>query len=425
MMFSAALQEVTEAEDDMYQEFSTLGDDGLGRSSLTFLSESQEKVEIIASWIQRLIVMNADKKVIPIPAPILSRVFQELSNGMVDMHAAQKISRVPFPFPYSQIISVLLLVHFLSSPVIAALLIRSIPVATFVTFTNVFIVWSINYIAAELEMPFGCDPNDLPIKDIQMTFNKCLRILVQPMTQTPPSFHYDPKVHAALNIETGPIPNYGRCDSCAYEYDDEVLDSLAEDAREDEVTKDEEDDIRLSPEPKSSAEPESLAPNDSVENRRPPPPKNMKNLPAGRDVLEDVAVSLAEFTDTNPFPTPKTKEDPTLQADGSDKSFGRPQSVAPLVNDAVPPSPGKLRGAVIPFSSSGGLDLDVPYRTGQISSEDVSLAFAATDFCGPLSTARLGVGGLSSHGSGEGAARLDHLADLPEDDSGRGPRHPE
>jgi predicted membrane chloride channel (bestrophin family) len=38
--------------------------------------------------------------------------------------------------------------------------------------------WSINYIAAEIEMPFGEDANDLPIAQLQEGFNTSLRMLI-------------------------------------------------------------------------------------------------------------------------------------------------------------------------------------------------------------------------------------------------------
>ena len=53
-------------------------------------------------WMQTLMVEHHVNGVLSIPAPILSRSFQELSNGMVAFHDAIKLSCIPFPFPYAQ-----------------------------------------------------------------------------------------------------------------------------------------------------------------------------------------------------------------------------------------------------------------------------------------------------------------------------------
>eukprot|EP00929_Paragymnodinium_shiwhaense_P113311 TRINITY_DN8158_c0_g1_i1.p1 TRINITY_DN8158_c0_g1~~TRINITY_DN8158_c0_g1_i1.p1 ORF type:complete len:561 (+),score=79.44 TRINITY_DN8158_c0_g1_i1:106-1788(+) len=205
MLFCASLQEVADMEDECFQ---ILGDEGIGEESLEFLSSTPEKSEVILMWIQRLIVFNHERKVVPIAPPILSRVFQELSNGIIDVQAAKKISDFPFPFPYAQIISCFLLMHWFLSPFFGALLINNVPLAGIVTFATVFAVWSINYIAAEIEMPFGDDANDLPIADMQENFNRSLRIIMDPMAQHPPSFAFDPAIHGALAPQKSRISTF-------------------------------------------------------------------------------------------------------------------------------------------------------------------------------------------------------------------------
>ena len=37
------------------------------------------------------------------PPPILSRVYQELSNAMLGFNSAMKVATTPFPFPYAQL----------------------------------------------------------------------------------------------------------------------------------------------------------------------------------------------------------------------------------------------------------------------------------------------------------------------------------
>ena len=47
-----------------------------------------------------------------VPPPIQSRMYQEMSNGMLGFNNAMKIHDTPFPFPWLQIVSSLLLFLF-------------------------------------------------------------------------------------------------------------------------------------------------------------------------------------------------------------------------------------------------------------------------------------------------------------------------
>eukprot|EP00929_Paragymnodinium_shiwhaense_P053904 TRINITY_DN27022_c0_g1_i1.p1 TRINITY_DN27022_c0_g1~~TRINITY_DN27022_c0_g1_i1.p1 ORF type:complete len:594 (-),score=92.36 TRINITY_DN27022_c0_g1_i1:188-1969(-) len=195
LLFCASLQQVADLEDD---SFETLGTEGFDPEWLTHLAESEHKCEVILQWIQQLIVNNIETGVISMAPPIVSRVFQELSNGIIDVQGAKKIAEFLFPFPYAQSISFFLLMHWVITPWIACVLIQH-PVATgVVTFATVFAVWSINYIAAEIEMPFGDDDNDLPISHLQLDFNETLRVIMHEHSKQAPPFFFDRGLHAAL-----------------------------------------------------------------------------------------------------------------------------------------------------------------------------------------------------------------------------------
>merc|ERR1711865_503002 len=107
--------------------------------SLEFMQDAHDRCEIVLQWIQRLIVEANAAETIKVAPPILSRVYNQLGNGIVNLNNARKITDFPIPFPLAQM----------------------------VTFMLVFAFWSINYIAVELEMPFGDDTNDLPLSEMQ------------------------------------------------------------------------------------------------------------------------------------------------------------------------------------------------------------------------------------------------------------------
>eukprot|EP00928_Gymnodinium_smaydae_P003227 TRINITY_DN11153_c0_g1_i1.p1 TRINITY_DN11153_c0_g1~~TRINITY_DN11153_c0_g1_i1.p1 ORF type:complete len:346 (+),score=35.03 TRINITY_DN11153_c0_g1_i1:75-1112(+) len=194
MMYSSALIIVSEGS----QDFDILSYEGLDRELVQWAADQHDRLEIIMQWVQKLIVDKHRSKVINIDPPILSRVFQELSNGMIEANNAKRINRFPFPFPYAQMISVMLCVHLLANVVIGGLSMNFEYTAFLYALVSTFSVWSINFIAIEIEAPFGTDDNDLPLESLQESFNDSLVTLLQPQTRTPPDMEAISEEH--LNV---------------------------------------------------------------------------------------------------------------------------------------------------------------------------------------------------------------------------------
>merc|ERR1712061_29803 len=164
MMHAAALAELedmncTAADDVKAFKFELIDVQGIDEDSLKVMKHSAARVELVFEWIQLLIVENIETGVLSIPAPILSRAFQEIANGMVAFHEAVNITYIPFPFPYAQICDILLIMHWLMSPVIISQWVHSPIFAGTFVFIQVLIVWSLNFIAVEIDNPFGTDAN--------------------------------------------------------------------------------------------------------------------------------------------------------------------------------------------------------------------------------------------------------------------------
>merc|ERR1711862_367920 len=134
---------------------------------MDFLSRQDDKVEVILQWIQQLVVDKHRDGVLQIAPPIVSRVFQELSRGMVNITNARKISEFNFPFPYAQLLSQALLIQWLTTPTLMCLLCEDPWWAGILAFVTTLFMWSINLVAQEIEQPFGSDANDLPVSQMQ------------------------------------------------------------------------------------------------------------------------------------------------------------------------------------------------------------------------------------------------------------------
>eukprot|EP00929_Paragymnodinium_shiwhaense_P041947 TRINITY_DN21788_c0_g2_i1.p1 TRINITY_DN21788_c0_g2~~TRINITY_DN21788_c0_g2_i1.p1 ORF type:complete len:491 (-),score=84.58 TRINITY_DN21788_c0_g2_i1:262-1734(-) len=187
LLFCESLKALADKEDE---NFEVLDLEGIDKTHLMFLDtvSQDEKPELLIQWVQRLVVTQVENGVISAPPPITSRIFQELSNGIIKVRDAERIREVPFPFPYSQMISVLLMLHAIVMPVVAALLFANFVAAFLLTYGTLFCLFSLNFIAAEIEMPFGDDSNDVNIEHYMRGFNQSMVLLTSPIAKKPPSF---------------------------------------------------------------------------------------------------------------------------------------------------------------------------------------------------------------------------------------------
>lgn len=188
MLHCSALQQIAEVEDD---SFEILLPTGIDPSRLQFLGNNHtHRCEILLQWIQRLIVEAESAGTLKVAPPILSRVYQELSRGIVNLHNVRRIKEVPFPFPYAQMITIMMLIHLIVTPVLASQLCTTPMWSGSLTLCVVTAFWSMQYIALEIEQPFGEDMNDLPVAAFQSEMNDSLTLLLEPEVQSPPIFEF-------------------------------------------------------------------------------------------------------------------------------------------------------------------------------------------------------------------------------------------
>lgn len=138
------------------------------------ISEAQEAVNMVMKWILLEISELSMTQTLLIEPPILTRIYQELSNGMLSYFRAMQIEAVPFPFPFAQVINYTLYGFFWLCPFIV-MEILSLPVqaddvqpraiwpSLLLNFCACVGYAALNEISIELEDPFGEDDNDYPI----------------------------------------------------------------------------------------------------------------------------------------------------------------------------------------------------------------------------------------------------------------------
>lgn len=195
LMHGPALDDIGGRSEDNYEtlpSYETIDVLGLDKSTLRFLRDCKvkygwNKVCALQHMIQVLITHNLQIGVLDIPPPILSRVYQTLSRGFVNLLNAVKITDTNFPFPWAQLIYLLLVVHSMFTPLIVTSFTSSYQWAIPVTFLPVFSMFALNQVAAQLEKPFGTDDNDLPLTFFQTEFNQSLLLLMHEMADHLPS----------------------------------------------------------------------------------------------------------------------------------------------------------------------------------------------------------------------------------------------
>lgn len=184
MLHCQALQKVCHLHDDSFEILDLRGFDV---DSLDFLSHVDDRCEVLLQWLQRVIMDASNSGTVNVAPPILSRAFQELSRGMVNLNNVRKIREVPFPFPYAQMIQVMLIVHSLVMPFLASYLLDNVWFAMLICLFVTTSQWSLLYIPLELDHPFGEDKNDFDMNQMQHTINRALLTLLHPQAQLSPS----------------------------------------------------------------------------------------------------------------------------------------------------------------------------------------------------------------------------------------------
>eukprot|EP00931_Biecheleriopsis_adriatica_P053144 TRINITY_DN31075_c0_g1_i1.p1 TRINITY_DN31075_c0_g1~~TRINITY_DN31075_c0_g1_i1.p1 ORF type:complete len:549 (+),score=80.25 TRINITY_DN31075_c0_g1_i1:95-1741(+) len=196
LLMCCGLQQVSPNRD---RPFEIIDLEGIDVGSMEFLNTAPDKVEVILQWIQRSMVLHMGTGVLPVAPPILSRAFQEVSRGIVNLQNARKVADFPYPYPLAQISMILQILHWAMFPVAAALAMPRMW-ATMFSFFSIFVLWCIHFNAIELEFPFGSKANDLPMEEFQLEWNHSICTLLDKRACCPPDFSYDPLVHDKMSF---------------------------------------------------------------------------------------------------------------------------------------------------------------------------------------------------------------------------------
>eukprot|EP00405_Crypthecodinium_cohnii_P023733 CAMPEP_0206488744 /NCGR_PEP_ID=MMETSP0324_2-20121206/42645_1 /ASSEMBLY_ACC=CAM_ASM_000836 /TAXON_ID=2866 /ORGANISM="Crypthecodinium cohnii, Strain Seligo" /LENGTH=480 /DNA_ID=CAMNT_0053967927 /DNA_START=296 /DNA_END=1735 /DNA_ORIENTATION=- len=133
------------------------------------------RVTMVEGWImRRLIARQKHEKsdsTITSP-PILSRLYQVISDGCIGFGQASKFTDTPFPFPYHNLMQVFLWVYVFSVPFLVNAWVKALEMRCTMSFLAVWCYFSLHQVGNNLEDPFlPYDHNDLALQTIQHSYN--------------------------------------------------------------------------------------------------------------------------------------------------------------------------------------------------------------------------------------------------------------
>lgn len=192
MLHCSSLQTIRDVEDDAME---ILSPEGIQQEQLGYLKTVDDRASVVLQWLCKLLVNGEKAGILQMAPPILARCYQELAKGKISLANVKQIADIQFPFPYAQILLAMMLVHWLITPILASQVCSAWHWAGLISFFVTVAFWSLLYIAMEIDQPFGDDPNDLPVEDMQREFNSNLLLMLDARVRNAPKFSMPVQPH--------------------------------------------------------------------------------------------------------------------------------------------------------------------------------------------------------------------------------------
>uniref|UniRef100_A0A7S4JZA3 Uncharacterized protein n=2 Tax=Odontella aurita TaxID=265563 RepID=A0A7S4JZA3_9STRA len=151
---------------------------GVSEAEIAFLQKARgpsAKVTLCWHWLSEFIIReHLAGSLGKVGPPIISRIIQFLSDGMIYYNHARKIMFIPFPFPHAQLSAFFCLLTIFVIPLLMGQYINIPWLGAVLTFLTVTCLHGLHEVARELENPFRNVPNDVPLLTLLAMFNESL-----------------------------------------------------------------------------------------------------------------------------------------------------------------------------------------------------------------------------------------------------------
>lgn len=151
---------------------------GVSDAEIAFLQKARgpsAKVTLCWHWLSEFIIREHLAGTLgKVGPPIISRIIQFLSDGMIYYNHARKIMFIPFPFPHAQLSAFFVNLMILVIPLLMGQYTNIPWLGAVLTFLTVTCLVGLHLVARELENPFRNVPNDVPLVTLLAMFNESL-----------------------------------------------------------------------------------------------------------------------------------------------------------------------------------------------------------------------------------------------------------
>ncbi len=136
------------------------------------------KTALVTMWLQEFISREFEKGALgKTPPPVVSRLYQFVSDGMIGYNQARKVAYVPFPFAHTQLTTFYVVVIIFLLPILMLTFVHKVIAAALLNGLTVGVFVGLWQVSNELEDPFRNVPNDLPLNYFQAEFNEALVVM--------------------------------------------------------------------------------------------------------------------------------------------------------------------------------------------------------------------------------------------------------
>jgi len=142
----------------------------LSVEELGMLQKSVNPVDRQLQRIFRAITTRHRAGGVHVPPPVYSRIFQELSTGMLAFNQASKLKEVQMPFSYVQFNAVLNMLFIVAAPIGVSCFTKQVWFSVVSSMVIVGAFTALFILANEMEDPFGSDENDMPMLSYHENF---------------------------------------------------------------------------------------------------------------------------------------------------------------------------------------------------------------------------------------------------------------
>jgi len=151
---------------------------GVSDNEIAFLQRARgpyAKTQLVWSWLSDFIIReHLAGSLGNVGPPIVSRIVQFLSDGMIYYNHARKIMFTPFPFPHAQLSAFFVLMMMVAIPFLMNQYANHVWLGATLTFLTVTCLAGLHEVARELENPFRNAPNDVPLCTLLAFYNEAL-----------------------------------------------------------------------------------------------------------------------------------------------------------------------------------------------------------------------------------------------------------